>query len=496
MSDIEIRKLNEVHAEIRCDDSIAAELSDHFSFAVPGAQFSPKFRSRVWDGKIRLFNRLNNRIYTGLVPAVVQYAENNEYTVEYAIPNDFLPSEFSIQEANEFIATLKLPKKYEVRSYQLEAFVDAVRNRRVFHVCPTASGKSLIMYLILMYAIKVKRLKTNLVVVPNVSLVKQLANDFRDYGCKEEIQEIHFGSERFHTPIIVTTWQSASKLEKRWFDPFDLVIGDEGHMFKAKSLVSIMEKLPNCMHRVALTGTLDGSVTNKLVLQGLFGKVRVLATTKELQDKGYLAKLEIKALMLLYPQADRDLAKKMEYPEEVDFLINDPRRNRFLSNLALSLNGNTIVLFRKKVHGKLLYELVKSRADPKRDVYFIDGDVEADSREKIRKLLETKKDAIAVVSYGTFSVGINVVHLDNIVFGSPSKERVRVLQSIGRGLRKGGDKTVATLYDIVDDLSWKVTMRSGRTVTENNYMLKHFRERLGLYTAEQFPYKIYTIGLE
>lgn len=485
---LDIRKVNEIYAHIKCSDAVAAELSDHFTFMVPGARFSPKFKNHVWDGRIRLFNRMSDQIYMGLIPKVVQFAQNQGYTVSYAIPSDFVNVEFSIQEAKEFIATLNLP--VEVRYYQLEAFVDAIRRKRALQVCPTASGKSLIIYLILMYYIKVKRLKTTLVVVPTKGLVEQLSSDFREYGYDGELQKVYYGQERLHKPIIVTTWQSAKDFPRTWFDPFDVVVGDEAHTFKAKSLIKIMDNLPNCMHRIGLTGTLDGTQTHELTLQGMFGNVKIIAKTKKLQEEGYLAELEIKALMLSYPEGERNLVKEMDYQQEVQYLLGHERRNRFIRNLALSLEGNTFVLFRRKEHGKVLYEYIKKVKD--RSVYFVDGDVEVVDRELIRKTLEKEQNAIAVVSYGTFSVGVNVVNLPNIIFGSPSKQRIRVLQSIGRSLRKSADKTVATLYDIVDDLSWK----GKRGVVHNNYMLDHFKERLAVYASEQFPYKLYTVGLE
>lgn len=487
---IEIRKLNEVHAKVLCEEGIAAELSEFFTFTVPNARFSPAFKNKWWDGKIRLFNRVTHTIPMGLVSKVVQYAENNAISVSYAVPSDFSDVEFSVKEAEEFIVTLNIPEDKKPRDYQIEGFVDAVRRRRALQICPTASGKSLLIYLILMYYIKVRRLKSNLVIVPNTSLVKQLSSDFREYGFKGEIQEIFHGQEHNHHTIVITTWQSAKDFPKGWFHPFDLIIGDEAHTFNAKSLQRIMDSLENCMNRVGVTGSMNGAVVNELTLQGLFGAKKVLAKTKELQDKGYLAELKIKALLLQYSKEDRELVKKMDYVQERDFLIRNPRRNKFIRNLALSLKGNTIVLFRNKEHGKVLYEVIQAQAK-NRPVYFVDGDVDVEIREQIRKKINTDKDAIAVVSYGTFSTGINIVNLENIVFGSPSKGRIRVLQSIGRGLRKGGDKTVATLYDIVDDLSWK-----GRSVTHKNYMLEHFQERLNLYVAEQFPYKLYTIGLE
>jgi superfamily II DNA or RNA helicase len=130
----------------------------------------------------------------------------------------------------------------------------------------------------------------------------------------------------------------------------------------------------------------------------------------------------------------------------------------------------------------LIKEKVKERK-----VFFVDGDVETEIREEIRKIMETENDAIVVASFGTFSTGTNIRNLHNIIFASPSKSRVRNLQSIGRGLRQSDGKEMATLYDIADDLRHKKRM---------NFTLQHFVERVKIYNEEKFPFKIYNIGLK
>lgn len=476
---IVIQKYDEVYIKLRADAGTLHEISDHFTFNVPGAKFSPAYRNKVWDGKIRLLNVMTGLIYAGLIPYIENFAKEREYNIEF--DGDFANVEFSLKEAKDFSLTLGLP--YEVRDYQLDAFTHAVRSNRALLLSPTASGKSLIIYLIARYF----NLRT-LLIVPTVSLVHQMASDFRDYGHTDDCHKITAGvSKDTGEQITISTWQSIYKMPKAWFDQFDMVIGDEAHLFKAKSLTSIMGKMTNCKYRFGFTGTLDGTQTNKLVLEGVFGAVRRVTTTAELIEQKHLADFEIKCIVLSYPdEIRRDIIKKT-YQEEIDFIVRNEARNKFIKNLALSLKGNTLILFQYvEKHGDVLYDMIKTAAGD-RHIYYVSGRTEADDREFIRKIVETEKDAIIVASSGVFSTGVNIRNLYNVIFSSPSKSRIKNLQSIGRVLRKSEIKESAVLYDIADDLSWK---------SKPNYTIEHFKERIKIYSEESFPFKIYKVSLK
>ena len=478
MDKVIVRKYDEVYNKIVCDPGIAMELADVFTFEVPGAKFMPTVRNKIWDGKIRLLNPLTCLLYSGLTEEVVRFCKSREYECEFdGIPGD---EEFSIHEAQKRIDSLGLTKT--PRDYQMDAYVHAVRKRRAVLLSPTASGKSLIIYLLTRHYDE----KT-LIIVPTTSLVHQMASDFKDYGLEEECHKIMGGEEKITDKrIVVSTWQSIYKLPQSWFNQFGLVIGDEAHLFKAKSLTTIMTKLPNCKYKYGFTGTLDGTETNKLVLEGLFGPVRRVTTTAELMNKGTVAQLLIKALVLKYTDEEKKLVSKYDYQGELDFVVTNQKRNNFIKNLVLSLKGNTLVFFNfVDKHGRVLYDLVKDEIGD-RSVYFISGEVNALDREKIRKSVENDRSCIIFASSGTSSTGVNMVNLQNIVFTSPSKSRIRNLQSIGRALRKSETKVNATLYDLADDLSWK---------SKRNHTLNHFVERIKIYNSESFDYKIYNIDL-
>lgn len=470
---------DEVYNKIVCDPGLAMELADHFTFEVPGAKFMPTVRNKVWDGKIRLFNPLTSLLYSGLNNHLEQFCKSRDYELELDGP--FADTEFSLIEAKKFIE--KLGPKHEPRDYQIEAFVHAVRKRRSVLLSPTGSGKSFIIYLLACWY----RSKT-LVIVPTTSLVHQMASDFEDYGLPPGMtHKIMSGEEKeSNKPFVVSTWQSIYKMPKKWFDQFDVVVGDEAHLFKAKSLTTIMSKLTGCKHRFGFTGTLDGTQTHKLVLEGLFGTVRKITTTSKLIEQKHLADFKIKAIVLKYPDDIKKLMAGSDYQTEIDFIVRNDARNRFIKNLALSLKGNTLLLFQfVDKHGKVLHDLISKEAVD-RKVFFISGAVDGEKREDIRKIIETETDAIVVASFGTSSTGINIQNLHNVVFASPSKSRVRNLQSIGRGLRTSDSKSEATLYDIADDLTWK---------SKKNHTILHFVERIKIYSEEKFPYRTYTVDL-
>ena len=485
MSDLILHKKNEAYIQFECDRGIAQELSDYFTFYVPGHQFTPAFKSRIWDGKIRLADLRSFTIYHGLVPYIEIFCKERDYTLE--IDSDVsVTQNFSLVEAKEFVDTLKMP--HEIRDYQLKSFVQAIRNKRMLLLSPTASGKSLILYCIIRY-LQLEN-ERGLLIVPTTSLVEQMYKDFEDYGYDSE-QYCHrqYSGKEKHTNkfLTITTWQSIYKNPGEYFEQFDFVLGDEAHQFKAKSLTTILSGCVNAKYRIGTTGTLDGTQTHKLVLEGLFGPVYKATSTADLIDKGQLASFKIKCLILKHPESVCKMARSWDYNQELEYIVMNTARNNFIRNLALSLNGNTLILFQfVEKHGKSLYANIKEHAK-NRHVFFVFGGTDVEIRESVRAITEKERDAIIVASYGTFSTGVNIRNLHNIIFASPSKSRIRNLQSIGSGLRIGDNKVEAVLFDISDDF------RIGKYT---NYTLKHFVDRVRIYDDEKFKYKFYNIELK
>ena len=479
MANVVIKKKNEVFLQIECEPHVAHELSDNFTFDVPGAKFMPQYRSKYWDGKIRLFNIQKNEIYVGLLDKVTSFCKRHDYEFEFLDSKFYgLPYEendkISEEGVKDYVTAIS---KYKPRGYQIEGISDALKRNRRLIISPTGSGKSLMIYAITRYHTEHNR--RVLIIVPTTSLVEQMYKDFVDYGwdVEEVCHKIYAGKDLLSKKnVIISTWQSIYKLPKTWFK-YDVVIGDEAHQFKSKSLVSIMTKLYDTKYRYGFTGTLDGTQTHKWVLEGLFGPSYKIINTSDLQEAGYLAKLNIKVLLLKHNPKIFDL-----YEDEVQYLISHEKRNKFIKNLALDLKGNTLILYsRVATHGQILYDLINTNERP---VFFVHGGVDATEREEVRELTEKENNAIIIASYGTFSTGINIKRLHNIIFASPSKSRIRTLQSIGRVLRKGVGKVNATLYDVADDT---------KKGSKQNYTLNHLIERIKYYNEEKFNYEIIQI---
>lgn len=486
MSNIVVKKKNEVFLQISAEPGIHMELSDYFMFDVPNAKFMPLYRNKMWDGKVRLYSPGNGELYCGLTDHLKEWASFKNYNLHFE-DNKFYGH---VDDTDELISMEgvkyfmnKICVTHKPRDYQYKAVYEALKNHRKLLLSPTASGKSLMIYsLVRYYVANDKRI---LIIVPTTSLVEQMYSDFADYGwdVEEHCKKVYGGKDKnTDREVIISTWQSIYKFPKRYFDDFQCVIGDEAHLFKSKSLISIMTKLHQAKYRFGFTGTLDGSATHKWVLEGLFGSCAQVTKTDKLIKEGHLSEFQIKILLLQHePQMF------FSYQEEIDYLVAHQKRNNLIKNLVKDLKGNTLVLFNYvERHGMPLYEKINSSIGKERKVFFVYGGVDTEEREEIRSITEQETDAVIIASYGTFSTGINIKKLHNVVFASPSKSRVRNLQSIGRVLRKGEGKSMATLYDIADDISEK---------PHKNYTLKHLEERIKIYQEENFKYEIIKINI-
>ncbi|MAR20506.1 MAG: UvsW [Flavobacteriales bacterium] len=466
---VRVEKLDEVFMRVHCDDGLAKDLHDFFSFTVPGAKFMPSYKNRYWDGKVRLFSIKTNKIYIGLLPYVDEFCRERGFNFE-GIQDVIGEKQRATEELHQFVEELNLP--FSPRDYQMEAFRTAVQYGRQLLLSPTASGKSLIIYLLARYYNK----KT-IIIVPTTSLVEQMAKDFIDYGYDEEICKIYSGQPVFDSAITITTWQSFAKAPKEVMQSFDVVVGDEAHLFKAQTLKGILEKMKTTAIRIGTTGTLDGSECHRLQLEGMFGPVKKVISSYQLMEEGTIAKINIQCVILRHTKQ-----KKMTYQEEMDYLCSSEERNKFITNLVSSLKGNTLVLFQYvEKHGEVLYPMLDGRV---KDLHYVFGGTDTEDREKVRELVEKSNDSVILASYGTFSTGINIKKIDNVVFASPSKSRIRNLQSIGRGLRKADGKDSMRLFDIADDLQC------------DNFTLRHLKERINTYNEENFPYELKQFDLK
>ena len=432
-------------------------------------------------------------LYKGLLAHVFHFAKSREVNVEY--DEEVLPSNnISLEDVRKFSDILNVwfgKEEYEYYDYQIEAIYRALSQERSILLSPTASGKSSIIYGIIRWYLGTK--KNVLLVVPSTSLVEQMYKDFELYSEKngwnvdKNCQKLYSGfSNEFEKRVMITTWQSVWKLPKSWFDQFDVIIGDEAHNFKAKSLQTLFDKLGDCKYRVGTTGTLDGKQTNELTLTGMFGPVHKVITTKELMDAGMVSKLKPNCVVVKYPKAVRQAAGKLSYQDEMAWLISYEPRNKMLCDVALRCKGTTILISQyNEKHAKVLYEKLLEEAGD-RPIHFIAGDVKTTDRENIRTSIDPDTDPIIVCTFGVMSTGVNMKSIRNVILGTPMKSKIKTLQTIGRGLRLDEGKNTCNLFDFADDLS---------NTKKPNHTLRHAHERYKIYAQEKFNMKIMEITL-
>lgn len=487
MSSITIERISSVYIRIKSSQDVLMELSEHFTYFAPNYKHHPRFKARVWDGRLRLFKWREQCLYAGLTDEVLKWAEQREYTVEFLEPNDQNKRDLSSDggyPTKKLNLRLKTPAKLEERPYQAEALAYCLDKKRGTIIVPTGGGKSYLAY----------RLVQNidqrtLIIVPTVNLVKQMKADFIDYGCPPEyIHTISAGAEtETEAPIVISTWQSIIRFPKEWLHQFNIVIGDEAHRCKAKSLIEILSNTP-AEYRYGLTGTLDEEKANQILIQGLLGPSKKFVSTKELMDEKYLSELSIKAIILKHPKsARRELikksgGKKLQYDDEISYILSNKFRNKFIVQLSRKLKGNTLILFREiENHGDILHDMLKVNSEW--PIFYIHGKIKDDVREDSRLLINTLERSTTLASIGTFAEGVNIPNLNNIIIVHPMKSKIKVLQAIGRVLRRTEQKTKCNLFDIADDLSGK---------TKPNHTLTHFIERIRYYNEEKFEYQQYS----
>ena len=496
---ITVYKHDDVYFRISAERGILNEISDYFMFKVPGYRFNPKFRNKMWDGNIRLFNMWTGELYVGLHDRLEKFAKDRGYDFVTELS---VTETVTLEQTKEYINSLQLTgsdgNALEAYDYQISS-IHKMLNERTLLVSPTSSGKSLIIYVVCRWLIDHGLHHKILLLVPTIQLVQQMASDFKEYSQKNNwdvdsfVHQVYTGKEKVSSKkITVSTWQSQYKFPKDYFKQFGCLIVDEAHLATANSLKGIAEKMTICKYKFGLTGTLSESKTHKYVLEGMFGPVYTIVTTKQLMQSKRAANLEIYCVVIKYPKSDRKAVKGMLYKDEVEFLISHAKRYKIIRDLALRVSGNSLLLFnRVEKHGIPLFKVIKTK-NKEKTLHLIHGKVDGELREEIRKTIETEDNALLLASYGTLSTGTNIRKLFNIIFSEPYKSRIKVLQSIGRGLRTyGTDKTVK-LFDIVDDLSY--TTRQG--TQKHNHVFKHFLERVKYYSEEGFKVKIITLDIE
>jgi superfamily II DNA or RNA helicase len=489
--DIIVHKTNEATAFVECSSSIHRELTSYFSVFADNYRFNPKFKAKMWDGKLRFFD-YQNHLPIGLVGHLRDFASKGGYTYHCKFKSG---EKIDFHVFKAFVDDLHIiddeGNPMEPRDYQLLAAYESLCDGHLNVSSSTASGKSLILYLIVKWLRKHD--EKVICIVPSVQLVEQLYSDFLSYGwfnVEEECCRIYAGQKRMiEKGVIISTWQSLYK-DKKEFAKFDAILIDEAHGAKAKSITEIMHHSINARYRIGVSGSYPEPATpDWFGIVGGMGPIKVYSTYKSLQDAGYISQIQITVIQLKYPphiKTKNFKENSAEYSQEQDYVNRFKERITFIRKMSQKLSGNTLILFTKKeAHGYPLHEQLKAELVGK-NVLYIDGDTPPKEREYLRQYMETHDNCVLIATYGTLSTGVNIKRIHNIIFASGYKSRVKVIQSIGRGLRKYKDKVFLKLYDIVDDLSF---IDKRQKIKYINYSIQHFKERLKIYNKEQFAVK-------
>ena len=499
MTTLFVKKVDESTLRYDSDEEgLLYELNDYFSFLTPNYKYDRRFQNHLWDGMIHLCPPKRKTTMFGLYHRIEQFCHERGYEfVDQTEPSKIIRGS-NPDEVEGLVETLNLP--FTPRSYQMDAVKFAVENNRGILVSPTGSGKSLILYILLRWHYAKGR--KICLIVPSTSLVEQMISDFAEYSeddpsfnAREIIKPLYSGTgtDPFEEQVVVSTWQSLMHYDKELMESWDVVLNDEVHGAQSKVVSDIIGKAKNAPYKIGTTGSLSGKDMHEFILTGLFGKIYQVTTTKDLQDEGTLSKMRIFMITLkhnkdavksFYNTIYNETHKKPSYAEEVEYLCDDSRRQKFVRNLACACKGVTMVLFNRKKQGIDLFNMIKEKVGDTRAVFHIDGEVDAETREKIRQEILEKNDAILIFSVGTSATGINIPSIANVIL-CPSKSRIRNLQSIGRGLRLSKGKDVATIFDIVDDFSSYRRIKS--------YSVKHGMERYSLYQEQGFDIAFKTI---
>jgi superfamily II DNA or RNA helicase len=481
---------------------IARNLSEYFSQWSPSYKYDWRYKKHVWDGKIRFYNSRKSTLPIGLIEDFKKFCKVFDYT--YSIDSAIEINNFSGNTPEEiqkfiidFVSKLNIPKKFEIRNYQYKYLTKFINKNVELLESPTASGKSLIIYMCVRYALNfLEEDQKILIIVPTIQLVRQMVGDFSDYGFDSEANcaEIYGGSKdqilklKTNKKIIVSTWQSLYNLNPNEFLKIGMVVGDEVHEFGAEKSKSVILNCINVQYRLGTTATLRTDPCSSWTVQGMFDIPSKYIDTMTLVDKGFIAPFTVNVMNLIYDDETCSDAKGLTYIEEMDFIDLQEEKIDFIIKLVEKIvekNENVLVLFKRIKYGNRLLEKIKEVTGI--EPYYVDGSVSMSDREEVRGAMEKNNSLVAVCSFGTFSRGINIKNLSNVILTNTTKAEIKILQSIGRVLRLHENKKKAKIWDIVDNLKTKKAI---------NYAMKHFFERKEIYDKNGFEVKFFDVTIK
>jgi len=445
-----IHKYDNLNIQIEADIGYIRSVRDNFSGFVDGYQFMPAFRNSGWDGKVSLLDLVKKTIPYGLLLDLIKFHRKSYPDAELKIDPDVL----QLFRGRDVSVTYDL--KFQPHYYQKDCIEAALKYKRGIIRSATASGKSLIIAYIIKTLFEYKVNKKSLIIVPTISLVEQFYDDLIEYGyfTKDSLGKVYEKYKEFDRPVVISTWQTLSKNHNR-LQEFECVICDEVHGAKAHEIKKILNLCTNADYRLGFTGTMPLQLLDIWNVKSYLGPIIREYGAGQLGKEGYISKANIIIIDIKYQNN-----YKGTYDEVKDEIFKNPFRLKVLQKIIQSTRGNILLLVGKvEKEGKLLKEYLETQVDfhdtLKKDIVFLHGATKVAEREYWRKECEKRKNIVLIATYGIFQQGINIPSLKYIVLASPYKSKIRVLQSIGRGLRKHkSKKDGAYIYDIFDDCKY------------------------------------------
>jgi superfamily II DNA or RNA helicase len=397
--------------------------------------------------------------------------------------------QFNIELTDKFRDIITIPTLKEElvklnlnpRDYQEESVMSAIRNKSGVIVLPTSAGKTLVIAL-LVKSIQAQHDCKTLILVPDIQLVAQTYSDFLEYGIPEEEITKWTGSIEpdKNAKIVISNAQIllSEKQDLSLLKDIKLLVIDEVHKIRYGNKINkVVEQIP-ALFRYGLTGTLPDNKIDQWNIFGKIGRVIYFKQSADLREQKYISQVHVAALKLNYSNVPQFTIPSMHnptagYEEEITWLQTNKFRNDIITKLVNKQDKNTLIMVDRIAHGEELLRVLQENTD--KAVHFVHGAVEIEEREMIRKLMEEQDNVACIAISKIFSTGINIKNLHNIIFAAIGKARIKIIQSIGRSLRKHASKKRATIFDIWDNL---------------RYGNKHVVERLALYDREQITYSV------
>ena len=454
------------------------ELSNMFKYEIPGARYLPAVRLGRWDGKIAFF-QMGGSTYVNLLPEIIPYLDSQGYHLELEDLRDYKTQYDFEQVTEDSYSHLTWPKTHPqagtpimLRDYQVEIINKFLENPQCLQEIATGAGKTLITAVL---SHRCEPHGRTIVIVPNKSLVTQTEADYINMGLDVGV---YFGDRKeFGKTHTICTWQSLNILMKGSRNhEVDITIGeflqdvvcvmvDEVHMAKADALKTLLTGvMAHIPIRWGLTGTIPKEDYEFVSLKCSIGDVIGRLSASELQEQGVLANCHVNVLQLV------DHVEYKDYQSELRYLLETEARLDYIAKLVESIrkSGNTLVLVDRIAPGRALIEKIK-------DAVFVSGGTKADDRKEQYDDIATMDDKVIVATYGVAAVGINIPRVFNLVLIEPGKSFIRVIQSIGRGIRKAEDKDFVQIWDITSTCK---------------FAKRHLTKRKQFYKEANYPFVV------